>query len=110
MFLRPSIDLSVIGERLDIIGILLRPDNSAVLQSIGKSMKRIKDIRTVIIHLQKGVCDVPSQSSVIRKGVWGSMQTFVFQVLTLFDAVRQLSESQGLAIVSKVRVLIHPYR
>ena len=99
MFLRPSTDLSVIGERLDTIGILLRSDNSALLQSIGKSLKRIKDIRTVIIHLQKGVC---SQSSVIRQGVWGNLQTFMFQALTVLDTVRQLSECQGLAIVKKV--------
>ena len=103
MFLRPSIDLSIIGERLDTINILLRHDNSAVLDSIGKSLKRIKDIRTVIIHLQKGVCDGPSQSSAIRQGVWGSMQTFIYQALIILDCVRQLAEGYGLSIVIKVR-------
>jgi DNA mismatch repair protein MSH5 len=103
MFLRPSIDLFVIRERLDTIGILLRPENSAVLDSIGKCLKRIKDIRTVIIHLQKGVCDVPSQSYAIRKGVWGNMQSFMFQALTILDLVRQLAEGRSLAIVSKVK-------
>jgi DNA mismatch repair protein MSH5 len=104
MFLRPSVDFSVIGERLETIGILLRPDNSALLQSIGKSLKRIKDIRTVVIHLQKGVCDIPSQSSVIRNGVWGSLQTFIFQALTILDEVRQLVDGQDLVIVRKVKL------
>jgi DNA mismatch repair protein MSH5 len=104
MFLRPSIELSVIGERLNTIGVLLRPDNSAALQTIGKSLKRIKDIRTVVIHLQKGVCDIPSKSFTIRKGVWGSMQTFMYQALVILDAVRQIAEGQGLAIVRKVKL------
>ena len=102
MFLRPSIELSVIEERIDTIGTLLRPDNSAVLDSMGKSLKHIKDIRTVIIHLQKGVCDVPSQSFAIRQGIWGSMHTFVSQALTILDCVRQIVEGGGLAIVRKV--------
>ena len=105
MFLRPSIDLSVISERLNTIGVLLFPGNSATLHTIGKSLKPIKDMRAVIIHLQKGVCDVPAKSSVIRKGVWGSMQNFIFQTLRILEAIRQIGEGQGLAIVNKVRWL-----
>ncbi|KAG0649696.1 hypothetical protein D0Z07_3763 [Hyphodiscus hymeniophilus] len=108
IFLSPSIDISVIKERLDTIGVLLRPDNSAMIEAIGLSLKRIRDIRTVVVHLQKGVCDVPSQSSTIRQGVWGSMQTFMYQALTILDCVRQLAEGRGLAIVNKLLNEVQP--
>lgn len=102
MFLRPSLDLSVIRERLNTISVLLRPDNCTILQTIERSLKKVKDMRAVVIHLQKGVCDMPAKSSNIHKGVWGSMQIFIFQLLTILEAVRQLSEGQAPAIVSKV--------
>jgi DNA mismatch repair protein MSH5 len=107
IFLRPSIDLSVIGERLNTIGVLLRPDNSPLLHTIGKSLKRVKDIRTVVIHLQKGVCDVPSKSATIKNGVWGSLQNFVFQSLSILDVLREIGEGHGLAIVAKVSLLFY---
>jgi DNA mismatch repair protein MSH5 len=105
MFLRPSIDLSVIDERLNTIGVLLRPENSSLLHTIGKSLKRIKDVRTVVIHLQKGVCDVPSRSSTIKKRVWGSLQNFVFQSLSILEVLQEIGGGHGLAIVTKVRLL-----
>lgn len=108
MFLRPSLDFSVIGERLNTIGIFLRPDSYAILQTIDRSLKKVKDMRAVVIHLQKGTCDTPAKSSNIQKGVWGSMQSFIFQLLTILEAVRQLSECQDSAIVTKVR--FYPFR
>jgi DNA mismatch repair protein MSH5 len=103
IFLRPSIDLSVIVERLKTIGVLLQPDKSSLLYAIVKSLKKIRDIRTVVIHLQKGVCDVPSKSATIKSGVWGSLQNFVFQGLSILQALRELGETHGLAIFSKVK-------
>lgn len=104
IFLRPSIDLAVIGERLGTISILLRPENLTPLECIGKSLKQIKDIRTVVIHLQKGISDIPGKGSAIRKGVWASMQNFTFQTLKILEAVRELNDGQGLAVVNKVIV------
>jgi DNA mismatch repair protein MSH5 len=106
IFLRPSIELSAIGERLNTIGVLLQSDNSALLHTIGKSLKRIKDIRTIIIHLKKGVCDVPIKSATIQKGVWGSLQNFVFQSLSILEAIRDVGEGHDLAIVTKVRIFL----
>lgn len=104
IFLHPSIDMSVIGERLDTISILLRPENLTQLENIGKSLKQIKDMRTVVIHLQKGISDVAGKGSAIRRGVWASMQNFTFQILKILEAVRELNDGQGLAVVNKVIV------
>jgi DNA mismatch repair protein MSH5 len=104
IFLRPSIDLSVIGERLNTISVLLRPENSAALENIAKSLKQIKDMRTVVIHLQKGIGDVPGKGSAIRRGAWASMQNFTFQTLKILETLRELNDGQGLPVVNKVIV------
>src|SRR4051812_29226214 len=44
MFLRPSVDMAVIGERLKTISFFLRSENQAALQKIRKSLKKVKDI------------------------------------------------------------------
>lgn len=103
VFLRPSLDLSIIEERLSTIDILLRPENAASLDNICSSLKKIKDIRTIVIHLQKGVSDASAKASTINRSVWASMLNFTFHTLKITEAVRELSGGQTLAIVTKVR-------
>jgi DNA mismatch repair protein MSH5 len=102
IFLRPSLDLSVIGERLATTSILLRPENQPLLEKIVKSLKMIKDIRAVVIHLQKGVSNVPGNGSAINRGVWGSLQAFTFHTLKIIEALTELSDIHPTAIASKV--------
>lgn len=107
IFLRPSLDLEVIEERQVIIGTLIRPDNSPALEKLVKSLKKIKNIRTVVIHLQKGISGNSIRGSVIRSGVWASLQIFTFHTLKIIEAVRELVGGQSLMLVSKVAVLPH---
>jgi DNA mismatch repair protein MSH5 len=106
-FLRPSIDIKVIRGRHNAISILLRPDNFPVVESICESMKHIKDMRTVIIHLQKGVCDIPGKASSINRGVWASTQKFSFNMLQVLDGIRELKNTQGIVVINKVSLLIN---
>jgi DNA mismatch repair protein MSH5 len=111
IFLRPSTDLSVIRGRLDTIGVLLRPENSPVLEKINKSLKMMKDIRTVVIHLRKGMSDVSGKGgNAIRTGVWGSLQKFTFQILKILEAVRELNEGSKLAITNKLLTNVQPFQ
>jgi DNA mismatch repair protein MSH5 len=103
IFLRPSLDLETIEERQATIGILIRPDNSPTLEKIIKSLKKIKNIRTVVIHLQKGISGVSGRGSAMRRGVWASLQQFTFHTLKIIEAVTELVDGQDLMIVSKVR-------
>ncbi|KUJ20542.1 uncharacterized protein LY89DRAFT_578807 [Mollisia scopiformis] len=101
IFLRPSTDLNVIRERLSTISVLLRPDNSTLLGKISRSLKKIKDLRSVMIHLQKGISDTPGQKNAFRRGPWGSIQSFTFHVLLILDAVRELAGSRTVAVANK---------
>jgi len=103
IFLRPSLDLEIIEERQATIGILIRPDNSLALGKMVKSLKKIKNIRTVVIHLQKGVSGVSRRGSAMQRGVWANLQQFTFHTLKIIEAVTELIDGQDLIIVSKVR-------
>jgi DNA mismatch repair protein MSH5 len=107
VFLRPSLDLNLIQERHNTIAILLRPDNAETLNIITHSLKRIKNIRTVLIHLTKGVSAPASRGGAIKQGIWGSLQQFTFHSLKVVDAIRSIEDGENLAIVGKVFPISH---
>lgn len=102
IFLRPSMDLALIEERQTTLSILLRPENTTALEKIVSSLKRIKNIRTVVIHLQKGITRSSLKGSAIQRGVWASLQQFTYHALKIVDAVCELADGQHLIIVKKV--------
>jgi DNA mismatch repair protein MSH5 len=101
LFLRPSLELDVIRERLLTISIFLRPENSTELGEICKSLKMIKDIRSVAIHLQKGAVDGGLGKSIYR-GVWASLQQFTHHTMTILRVVREMNDGDSLPIFNKV--------
>lgn len=103
IFLRPSLNLEIIEERQATIGILIRPDNSPALEKLVKSLKKIKNIRTVVIHLQKGISGASGRGSAMQRGVWANLQQFTFHTLKILEAVSELVDGQALMIVRKVR-------
>ncbi|KAL8732568.1 MAG: hypothetical protein Q9181_003910 [Wetmoreana brouardii] len=75
-FLRPSLDLEVINKRLDTASVFLRSDNSGILDNIVKSLGQIKNMKTVVIHLRKGISNgMGKGSSGIKSGVWSSLRS-----------------------------------
>jgi DNA mismatch repair protein MSH5 len=102
IFLRPSMDLDLIQERHRAISILLRPDNAETLNIIISSLKMIKNIKTVLIHLSKGISISSAKGGPIKQGIWGSLQQFTFHTLQIVDAVRAMVNGEALTIVVKV--------
>ena len=80
-FLRPSLDLTVINERLDTISTFLRPDNQAHLKDITKSLRQVKNMRTVLVHIKKGVSSGLSKGGGIKNGVWSTLRSVFCLVL-----------------------------
>ena len=104
MFLRPTMNLNTIGERHTTTATLLKPDNGSLLESLDKSLKQVKNIRTVVIHLQKGISNATNRS-VVKKGVWGSLQKFTYHALSIVEVLRHLSSVEPLPIVQQVGTL-----
>lgn len=103
IFLRPSLDLSIIDKRLSTIRTLLQSENAPALEKICSSLKKIKDIRTIVIHLQKGNSAASAKASTINRGIWATIRNFTFHTLKIAEAVRELNGGQSIAIVVKVR-------
>lgn len=104
LFLRPSMNLPLIQKRLYTIKTLLRPENQSLLEGIVSSLNKIKDIRAVVIHLQKGISNIPRQCVSINSGVWASLRNFTFHILKIFEAFNELSNVTDLAIAKQVIV------
>ena len=73
-FLRPSLNLAVINARLDTIRAFLRLDNVAPLESLIKSLKQVKNLRTVMIHLRKGINIGSGSGGGIKSGAWVTLR------------------------------------
>ena len=72
-FLRPSLDKDLIQERLDAISVLVRPENQYILEEVVKALKGVKNMRTVIINLQKGLGSTADISGGIRRSIWRNL-------------------------------------
>lgn len=104
MFLRPSTDLSVIQERHRTISVLLRSEHTTSLDTMTKSLPMIRDMRSVVIHLQKGISDFKGS---VKKGVWASLQGFIYGTLGLLDGIRGLSmKEHALLIPTRVCIVL----
>lgn len=109
LFLRPSTDLAIIEERLNTISVMLRPENTPALEKISKCLRKVKDIRTVVIHMQKGISDVGKRKSVGR-GVWANVQSFTVQILKILGGVHEMNGGSALVMTNKLLTDIHPLR
>lgn len=72
-FVRPSTDLSIIRERHDFIGVFLRPENEPALNKLIKSLKGIKNLRPVMIHLRKGISTGTARFRGFKGVVWTTL-------------------------------------
>lgn len=100
-FLKPSLSIDVINERLETASVFLRPDNTIPLQKLIKSLRSVKNMRTVMIHLRKGV-DNGSAAGAMKSGIWSSLRSFAFHALQIIDAIAEVIGSDTIAIGIKI--------
>lgn len=106
IFLRPTLDLAIISERQRSISVLLQPDNAESLQQSTSILRKIRNLRTTITQLRKGI-DFPSMGQSFDRGVWGTIRSFTAQALELRETVGTLNGSESLCIVHKVGIMNH---
>ncbi|KAI9699119.1 MAG: MutS protein msh5 [Candelina mexicana] len=101
-FLRPSLNINIINERLDSISVFLRPDNEAPLMNLVKSLKQVKNIRVVMIQLRKGVSGGSGMGGGIARGVWAGIHQFAYHTLKIRDALKEIIGRERIAIAVKI--------
>jgi DNA mismatch repair protein MSH5 len=100
-FLRPSLVLEDIDARLNFISVFVRPDNLIPLQKLSKSMSRIKNIRTVMTHLHKGINRGNQRFRGFKSGVWATLLEFTYHTIDVRDTLREVLGVEGLPLVAK---------
>jgi len=73
-FLRPSLNIDLINERLASVGVFVRPDNSGPVEGLVKSLKGVVSVRSLMINLRKGVSGGSGRAGGIAKSIWSGLQ------------------------------------
>jgi len=73
-FLRPSLNLDIINERLETITTLLRPDNEAPMRELVKIMKNVGNMRVMMISLRKGIGGAAKRQGGFSRSVWSTIR------------------------------------
>lgn len=76
-FLRPSLNIDMINERLHTVGVLVRPENESALQDLGQNLKNIGNMRIVLMNLKKGVSGSTQSRSGLSRTVWVAIRTVI---------------------------------
>ena len=101
-FLRPSLNLEIINERLNTVSVLLRPDNAGTLKSFVENLSKIKNMRLVTLRLRKGTSSGLNNNRGISNSVWPALRDFVFYALRITDCIDELLGNDRLAIRLKI--------
>ncbi|KAK4144643.1 muts domain V-domain-containing protein [Dichotomopilus funicola] len=105
ILLRPSTNIRLIQERHRCIEVLLRPDNAEVTKHMRKLLRKLKNTKTLLLHVRKGVDRVRGQLS-IRVGDWKALLRFAMVSAQLKRAIHTLEKSVGVEIFDRIRTEI----
>lgn len=101
-FLRPSLNIAVINERLNTVSVLLRPDNASCLDSFTASLAKLKNMRITTVSLHKGVTSGLDKNKRIVSSVWSNLCEFTVRTMDILDTFADLQGSDRLAIRAKM--------
>jgi DNA mismatch repair protein MSH5 len=101
MLLRPSTDLDLLRERHTCIAVLLHAENGEVARNMRKLLRKLKNTKTLLLHVRKGVDRIRGQLSV-RVGDWKALLRFAMVTAQLKQATQALKGASGLDIFSRV--------
>ncbi|KAF5679949.1 DNA mismatch repair MSH5 [Fusarium circinatum] len=104
LFLRPLLDLDIISERQRTIAVLLQPDNAEKLAQLASTLRKIRNMRTTLAQLRKGI-EFPSAGQSFDRGVWATIQKFTAQALTLREMIGLFNGGSDIVIFKKLMVL-----
>ena len=108
-FLRPSLNLDIINERLNAVSVFTRSDNDTTLQTLVRNLKNIGNMRVVMVNLRKGVGGSAKGTRGFAKSIWTSIRAFAFHALKIKDTLQEVLDGENLAIRNKVLEKLEGY-
>ena len=98
-FLRPLQSVDEIDLRLDFVSVFIRPDNLITMQKISRGMSKIKNIRTVMNNLHRGINGGNHKPSGFKSGVWATLLEFAYHTIDICDGLREILGAESLPVV-----------
>ena len=109
MFLRPTLNMSIITERQWSISSLLRPENAELVKQAVSTLRKVKNVRVAVAQLRKGV-DSPTSSTSFDRGVWATVRGFAAQALRLRELARNFTHGEQIVSLCNVSLYSVPVR
>jgi len=81
--------------------VLVRPDNLIPLQKLSKSMGAIKNIRTIMTHLHKGINGGNQKFGGFKSGVWATLLEFAYHTIDIRDTLHEVLGGESLPLLAK---------
>lgn len=78
-FVRPSLNLDLIHERLRTVGVFVRAENDSALDMLITNLKNVGNMRVMLLGLRKGVGSSMTGRSGFSKSVWASIRSVSLQ-------------------------------
>lgn len=100
--MRPISNVGIIKDRQQAIALFLRPQNGEKVQQIVGVLRKIRNARNYVNHLQKGISFV---RKAFKGSVWITLRIFVAQALKLRELINALVESRRQNFVLDVCVV-----
>nr|POE47349.1 dna mismatch repair protein msh5 [Quercus suber] len=101
-FLRPSMNIGVINERLRSIAVLTKPVNSTVMDKLIQSLAKIKDMHRITSNLRRGISGGMRGYKGVSTTVWPGIQYFTYYCLDILVLMNELEGGEQLAIRLKI--------
>jgi DNA mismatch repair protein MSH5 len=77
-FLRPSLNLSLINQRLNTVGVFALAENASALDVLVQNLKSITNMRTMMNNLEKGAAGSTKGEGGLPRSVWASIRRVRF--------------------------------
>ncbi|KAI0125765.1 muts domain V-domain-containing protein [Xylariales sp. AK1849] len=107
IFLRPSIDIDLIKGRQQTISFFLRPEHANTFIGLTKDLRKVKNMRSVITHLRKGV-DSPGRKVSVANNVWAALQRFAHHALKIRDTLAETQQGDTIPVIRNVMEILQP--
>ena len=107
ILLRPTTSIALLEERHRSIGVLLHADNCEIAKGMRKLLRKLKNTKTLLLHVRMGVDRIRGQLSV-RVGDWKAVLRFAMVATQLKQATRSLKGTSGAGIFSRVSLESKP--
>lgn len=101
LFLRPTTNMEEINQRLNFISVFSRPDNHTTLQKLSKSFSKIKNMRSIMTMLHKGIEGGNSRVRTFKSSVWSSLLEFCYHSIDVVGSIREVPGSEQLPLCAQ---------